>query len=145
MRHKKNTVKLGRSSAHRQALFGSLVSNFVEQQRIRTTVSKAKLAGRLAEKMVTLAKKGTLSARRQAIATMRNPDAVARLFTAIAPQFTERKGGYTRIVKMGRRSSDGSEMALLEWVGLAPIDRKRKPKTKEEGKSPSADADSKKS
>jgi len=119
MRHRVRTGRLGRTSAHREALLASLVCNLIEARRIRTTLPKAKAARRLADRMVTLGKRGTLAARRQAIARLRRKDRVAALFDTIAPAFSERAGGYTRIVKLGRRSSDSSEMAILEWVDLA--------------------------
>ena len=116
MRHRKKTVKLGRSSAHRNELLSNLVCALIDNKRIKTTAPKAKAARSLAEKMVTLGKKGTLAARRQAIATLKNEKSVKELFEAVAPVFAERNGGYTRIVKLGRRISDSSEMVLLEWV-----------------------------
>jgi large subunit ribosomal protein L17 len=138
MRHRKRNRKLGRSTAHRRALISSLVCNFIEEQRIRTTVTKAKEARSLAEKMVTLAKKGTLASRRRAIAMLRREPQVTKLFDKIAPQYRDRAGGYTRIVRTGRRGSDGSEMALLEWVNLGPIDRTRKAKPEEAAKTATA-------
>jgi large subunit ribosomal protein L17 len=117
MRHRKLDTKLGRSSAHRKALMASLVCNLIEQGRITTTVTKAKQARRIADKMVTLGRKGTLAARRQAISALQRTDRVGKLFADVVPQFEGRQGGYTRIVKLGKRSSDGSEMAILEWVG----------------------------
>jgi large subunit ribosomal protein L17 len=128
MRHRKNTVKLGRTADGRKALLGSMVCNFIEEQRIKTTLPKARLTRTLAEKMVTLAKRGTLAARRDALAQLRQRKHVTKLFDAIAPQYKDRHGGYTRIVKLGKRGSDGSEMAVLEWVDLARIDKRRKPK-----------------
>lgn len=116
MRHQKKTVKLGRTSAHRDALLSGLVCDLIAAKRIKTTLSKAKAARRLAEKMVTLGKKKTLSARRQAISTLRHKQPVADLFDTVAPTFKDRSGGYTRILKLGRRSSDSAEMAVLEWV-----------------------------
>ena len=116
MRHRKKTVKLGRTSAHRNELLANLVCGLIEHRRIKTTVAKAKAARSLAEKMVTLGKKGTLAARRQAIATLKQEDLVRVLFDEIAPGFENRAGGYTRILKLGRRMSDSSEMVLLEWV-----------------------------
>jgi large subunit ribosomal protein L17 len=129
MRHRKNTVKLGRPAASRKALLSSLVCNFIEEQRIRTTLPKARLTRTLAEKMVTLGKSGTLPARRRAMAVLRHHLPVKKLFESIAPQYKDRHGGYTRIVRLGRRGSDGSEMVLLEWVNLAPVDKRRKVKT----------------
>jgi large subunit ribosomal protein L17 len=130
MRHRKDTVRLGRSGAHRAALMASLVCNLIEEQRIRTTLAKAKAGRRLAEKMVTLAKRGGLAARRRAVAVLHRKPQVKKLFDVIAPQFTDRPGGYTRMARLGRRASDSSEMALLEWVSLAPVDKKRKPRVK---------------
>ncbi|WP_372796202.1 50S ribosomal protein L17 [Pontiella sp.] len=116
MRHRKKTVKLGRTSAHRNELLANLVCALIDNKRIKTTAPKAKAARSLAEKMVTLGKKGTLAARRQAIATLKNEKSVKELFEAVAPTFESRNGGYTRIIKLGRRISDSSEMVILEWV-----------------------------
>ena len=116
MRHRKRTVKLGRTSAHRNELLANLVCALIDNKRIKTTLPKAKAARSLAEKMATLGKKGTLAARRQAIATLKNEKSVKELFDAVAPAFASRSGGYTRIIKLGRRISDSSEMVLLEWV-----------------------------
>ena len=116
MRHRKKTVKLGRTSAHRNELLANLVCALIDNKRIKTTAPKAKAARSLAEKMVTLGKKGTLAARRQAIATLKNEKSVKELFDAVAPVFESRNGGYTRIIKLGRRISDSSEMVILEWV-----------------------------
>ena len=116
MRHRKKTVKLGRTSAHRNELLANLVCGLIEHRRIKTTLAKAKAARVLAEKMITLGKKGTLAARRQAIATLKQEQLVRVLFDEIAPGFKDRSGGYTRILKLGRRISDSSQMALLEWV-----------------------------
>ena len=126
MRHKKRNVKLGRSPQHRKALLASLVCNFIEERRIQTTLAKAKQARSLAEKMVTLGKAGTLAARRQAIATLRRKEYVAKLFSEIVPLFADRHGGYTRIVKLGFRRSDGAPLALLEWVNVAAVSKKKK-------------------
>ena len=133
MRHRKKTVKLGRKSAHLRELEASLVSNLIEEKRITTTLAKAKVARVIAEKMVTLARLGTLAARRKAISTIRHPERVAKLFAEIVPQLAGRNGGYTRIIKLYRRSSDSSEMAILEWVGITPVD-----KTKKKGKAAEA-------
>ena len=116
MRHRKKTVKLGRTSAHRNELLANLVCALIDNKRIKTTQPKAKAARSLAEKMITLGKKGTLAARRQAIATLKNEESVKELFDVVAPGFASRPGGYTRIIKLGRRISDSSEMLLLEWV-----------------------------
>lgn len=119
MRHRRKTVKLGRTSSHRNALLAGLVCHLIEQRRITTTLPKAKAARSLAERMVTLGKRGTLAARRQAVSRLRRKGPVTKLFDEVAPGFSERAGGYTRIYKLGRRSSDSSEMAILEWVDYA--------------------------
>src|SRR4051812_42326988 len=117
MRHQRKTVKLGRSQAHRDALIANQTCSLIEHNRIKTTLAKAKAVRPYAEKMVTLGKKNTLHARRTALSHLRhNEDAVKRLFDEIAPRCATRKGGYTRIVKLGNRNSDAAPMALLEWV-----------------------------
>ena len=123
MRHRKRTVKLGRRSAHRNELLANLVCALIDNKRIKTTLPKARAARGLAEKMVTLGKKGTLAHRRQAIAKLKQVDSVKELFDNVAPAFADRTGGYTRIIKLGRRISDSSEMVLLEWVDAiaAPV------------------------
>ena len=120
MRHQKKTVKLGRSSSHRNALLANQVVSLIEHSRIQTTLAKAKAVRPLAEKLVTLGKKGTLHARRTALAYLcHNEDAVRKLFAVVAPRSAERKGGYTRIVKLGLRKSDAAPIALIEWVDQA--------------------------
>ena len=126
MRHRKDSTKLGRSSAHLKATTSALVCGLIVEKRIRTTLAKAKLARRTAEKMVTLGRSGSLHDRRRAVSILRSESAVAKLFSDVAPLFSDRNGGYTRIVKLGRRSSDSSEMAILEWVGITAPDKKRK-------------------
>jgi large subunit ribosomal protein L17 len=118
MRHRKKTIKLGRTSTHRDAMLANMVCSLIDEKRITTTLPKARAARSIAEKMVTLGKKGDLHARRTAISRLHSKDSVHELFTAIAPAFKERAGGYTRIVKKGKRSSDASEMAILEWVDI---------------------------
>lgn len=124
MRHQKKTVKLGRSQAHRDALLANQVCSLIIHQRIRTTLAKAKATRPLAEKMVTLGKKGTLHARRTAISVLHQADAVKKLFEEIAPRSATRAGGYTRIIKLGPRKSDSAPMAVLEWVDTAPVEAK---------------------
>lgn len=128
MRHRKNTVKLGRPIAARRALAASLVSNLILNKRITTTLPKARVAKRKADKMVTLGKKGTLAARRQAIAALRNEKAVQELFANVAPAMQDRAGGYTRVIKLGKRMSDSSEMSILEWVDFVPQPPKKSDK-----------------
>lgn len=122
MRHQKKTVKLGRSQAHRDALLANQVCSLIIHQRIRTTLAKARAVRPLAEKMVTLGKKGTLHARRTAVAVLHQPDAVKKLFAEIAPRSAARAGGYTRIIKLGSRKSDSAPMAILEWVDTAAVE-----------------------
>ncbi len=119
MRHRKKTVKLGRSQAHRDSLLANQVCSLIEYRRIKTTLAKAKATKPLAEKMLTLGKKGDLHARRIAISYLKQKDIVKKLFTEIAPASADRKGGYTRIVKLGNRLSDSAPMAYLEWVDYA--------------------------
>lgn len=116
MRHRVHNKKFGRSGAHREALVAALVVSLVKHHTIRTTLSKAKVARQAAEKLVTLARKGTVAARRLLVARLRDEEAAKILFTEIAPKYTTRPGGYTRIVHAGSRRSDGTEMALLLWV-----------------------------
>src|SRR3954470_12639136 len=116
MRHQKKTVKLGLTAEHRKALLANQVCSLIEHQRIKTTLAKAKAVRPLAEKMVTLGKKGSLHARRTALAVLRQKDAVKKLFDDIAPRSADRKGGYTRIVKLGARKSDAAPVAFIEWV-----------------------------
>jgi large subunit ribosomal protein L17 len=129
MRHQVKKGKLGRNTAHRRALLRNLVTSFLDRERIRTTLAKARAARPIAEKMITLAKRGTLHARRQALSYMTQEAAVQKLFTELGPRFAERPGGYTRIVKLDKRMGDGASMAMLELVGT-----EFKPKTKKKGK-----------
>ena len=116
MRHRKDDKKLGRSGAHRRALVASLVCGLIQDKRIRTTLPKAKLARKTAEKMVTLARQDTVATRRAAIAKLHRKNCVYELFNTIAPKCAGRKGGYTRIARIGTRGGDGADMAILEWV-----------------------------
>jgi large subunit ribosomal protein L17 len=134
MRHQVKKGKLGRNTAHRRALLRNMVTSFLEVERIRTTLAKARAARPVAEKMITLAKRGTLHARRQALAYMTKEAAVQKLFTELGPRFAERPGGYTRIVKLDKRMGDGASMAMLELVGTE-IKKKTKKKGKDAKKS----------
>jgi large subunit ribosomal protein L17 len=131
MRHLLKGRKLGRTTAHREMLLRNLVTSLVEKERVRTTVAKAKETRPVAEKMITLGKKGTLHARRQALAFLTKEEAVTRLFETVAPRFKERPGGYTRIVKLGPRKGDGAEMAVIELLGS---EYKKKAKKKDKDK-----------
>ncbi len=135
MRHQVKKGLLGRNTAHRRALLRNLVTSFLERERIRTTLAKARSVRPVAEKMITLAKRGTLHARRQALAYMTKESAVKKLFDEIGPRFQERPGGYTRIVKLDRRAGDGADMAMLELVGT---EFKAKVKKKKDTKKPAA-------
>jgi large subunit ribosomal protein L17 len=118
MRHKRVAKKFGRSKEHREQMVASLVVNLILRDRIHTTLQKARAARRDAEKMVTLARKGTLASRRLAAARLHRPDAVVRLFEKVVPAMEGRKGGYTRIIKDGHRLGDAAETAFLEWVAV---------------------------
>ena len=121
MRHQKKTIKLGRTAEHRKALLANQVCSLIQHQRIKTTLAKAKAVRPLAERMVTLGKKASIHARRTALATLRQKNAVKKLFEDVAPRSAERNGGYTRIVKLGRRKSDSAQMAFIEWVDMAEV------------------------
>ena len=119
MRHQKNTVKLGRKEGHRKSMLSNLACSLIEHSRIKTTLAKAKAVKPMAEKMVTLGKKKTHHARRTALAVLRQANIVKILFDQVAPRAETRKGGYTRIIKLGQRISDASEMCFIEWVDSA--------------------------
>ncbi len=116
MRHLKRGRKLGRTTAHRKALLRNLVTSLLEHERIITTEPKAKELRRVADKMVTLGKRGTLHARRQALRVIRSNEVVRKLFSDVAPRFAERNGGYTRILHLGYRPGDAAAMAVIELV-----------------------------
>jgi large subunit ribosomal protein L17 len=142
MRHQKKTVKLGRTAEHRKALLANQVCSLIEHQRIKTTLAKAKAVRPLAEKMVTLGKNGSLHARRTALAVLRQKDAVKKLFDDIAPRSADRKGGYTRIIKLGQRKSDSAAVAFLEWVDAPEVkdEAPAEEKGQKRKKSPNAEA-----
>lgn len=119
MRHRVKTIKLGRHGAHRDSMLANMVCSLINEHRIKTTLTKAKVIQPMADKMVTLGKKGTLAARRNAVSRLKQDVAVKKLFDEIAPGFADRSGGYTRITKLGSRMSDASEMAIIEWVEAA--------------------------
>ena len=121
MRHKVDTLKLGRTSSHRRAMLANMVSSLFFSGRIETTLVKAKAARRMAERMITLGKQGTLHGRRLAVARMHDEGAVKKLFDEIAPAFTGRQGGYTRIIKLGQRRGDAAETCLLMLVEAGEV------------------------
>src|SRR5579864_765313 len=118
MRHLKRTAKLGRTGEHRNAMLANLVCSLIKHKRVTTTLAKAKAARSVAEKMVTLGKSGTIHDRRLAASRLHQEDAVKILFNEIAPVQKDRHGGYTRIVKLGERQGDASQLAILEWVDV---------------------------
>ena len=116
MRHRKAFRKLSRTREHRRAVLRNLVTSLIIHERIETTVAKAKEARRVGERMITFAKRGDLSARRHVASYVHGDDVVKKLFETVAPWYAERNGGYTRIVRVGRRLGDAGETALLELV-----------------------------
>jgi large subunit ribosomal protein L17 len=120
MRHHRSGKKLGRDSAHRRSLYANLAASLIEHGRIKTTEAKAKAVRPIAEKMITLGRRGDLAARRQALAYLRSQEVVHLLFAEVGPRFAARNGGYTRIVKLGQRPGDGAETAYLELVDYVP-------------------------
>ena len=121
MRHRKAGRKLGRTASHRDAMFRNMVTSLLDQERIVTTVPKAKEARRVAEKMITLGKRGDLHARRQALSYIRSKDIVAKLFDELSAQYADRQGGYTRIIRTGNRAGDAAPMAILELVDYEDV------------------------
>lgn len=121
MRHRRNTTKLKRKTAHRKSLLANLACSLIEHGRIKTTFGKAKALRPVAEKLVTQAKRNDLHSRRLAIAFLRQKEAVSKLFAEIAPAAATRPGGYCRITKLGQRMSDAAPMAIIEWVDQAEL------------------------
>lgn len=120
MRHRWSGRKLGRTSSHRMAMLRNMVTEFLDKERIITTVPKAKELRPFAEKIITLGKRETLHARRQALAVVRKKSVVHKLFDTLAPRYADRNGGYTRIIRLGFRKGDNAEMALIELVESEP-------------------------
>ncbi len=123
MRHRVAGYKLKRDAGSRKALLKGLVTSVIEHERIVTTVPKAKAIKPLVDKMITLAKRDTLHARRQAAAFLETPESVKKLFDKLGTRFGQRNGGYTRIVRLGWRKGDGAEQAMLELVGSELVKR----------------------
>jgi large subunit ribosomal protein L17 len=130
MYHGKAGRKLGRTSSHKEAMLRNMVTSLIQHERIRTTDAKAKELRKLAEKMVTLGKKGSLHARRQALAVVRDKSMVSKLFGELAERYKERAGGYTRIVKAGYRYGDNAPISIIEFIS----DEKKKEKAKAKSK-----------
>jgi large subunit ribosomal protein L17 len=147
MRHGKAGYKLKRNESARRLLLRNLVTSVIDTERIQTTVPKAKAAKPLVDKLVTLGKADTLHARRQAASFLTSPASVKKLFDKIGPRFTQRNGGYTRIVRLGWRQGDGAEICMLELVGSELVkraeDRKKRKeerlKAMREGQEPGGD------
>src|SRR5438445_2646215 len=134
MRHLKRTAKLGRTGPHRNAMLANLVCSLIKHKRVTTTLAKAKAARSVAEKMVTLGKRGTLHDRRRAAARLHQEDVIKILFNEIAPTQKDRRGGYTRIVRLNQRQGDAAQRAILEWVDLPVTEASVEPPTSEEPK-----------
>jgi large subunit ribosomal protein L17 len=147
MRHRVGGRKLGRKTPHRIMMFRNMVTSFLDKERIRTTLPRAKEIRPIAERMITLGKRESLHARRQALAFIKDPLVVAKLFSTIAPRFAQRAGGYTRIIRLGFRDGDGAQMAILELLGSefkpAKEGKKRDKKGKKGGESPEKGAEDK--
>ena len=139
MRHLKSGSKLGKQPAHRRAVLRNLVTNLIEKERIHTTILRAKATRPLAEKMITLGKRDSLHARRQAAAFLMTPAATDKLFDELAPRFAERPGGYTRIIRAGWRLGDGADLAILEFIGSELKKKEKKQRRKEEVEAPEED------
>jgi large subunit ribosomal protein L17 len=133
MRHLKSGSKLGRNPAHRRATLRNLVTNIIERERVTTTLSRAKAARPLVERLITLGKRDSLHARRQVAAFLMTPAATRKLFSDVAPRFADRSGGYTRIVHAGWRVGDGAQVAIVELIGseLKKKEKKEKGRKKE--------------
>jgi large subunit ribosomal protein L17 len=134
MHHGKAGSKLGRTSSHKEAMLRNMVTSFIKHERIHTTDIKAKELKKMAEKMITLGKKGSLHARRQALAVVRDKEMVGKLFGELAERYRNRAGGYTRIVKTGYRYGDNAPVSILEFISAEKRKEKAKPKTKAKSK-----------
>jgi large subunit ribosomal protein L17 len=132
MRHLKSGSKLGRNPSHRRATLRNLVTGLIEHGRITTTLTRAKAARSVAERMITLGKRDTLQSRRQAAAFLMTPGATQKLFGDVAPKFADRAGGYTRIIRAGVRVGDGAKVAILELIGYELKKKEKKDKTRKE-------------
>lgn len=132
MRHLNAGSKLGRNPSHRRATLRNLVTNVIDRERVATTLTRAKAARPVVERMITLGKKDTLQTRRQAAAYLMTPSATQKLFRDIAPRFADRSGGYTRIIHAGWRVGDGAKVAILELIGSELKKKEKKEKVKKE-------------
>ncbi|MEA3362058.1 MAG: 50S ribosomal protein L17 [Thermodesulfobacteriota bacterium] len=142
MRHNKSGRRLGRKPDHRQHMMKNMVTSFFENEKITTTVTRAKELRKLVDKMITLGKRGDLHARRQALRVIRDQKVVTKLFEMISPRYAQRPGGYTRIIKLENRQGDNAPMAIIELVeeGFEPKEKVEKTSSEEaaEDRSPEA-------
>ncbi|MEM7411713.1 MAG: 50S ribosomal protein L17 [Myxococcota bacterium] len=145
MRHRVDTRKFGRTSAHRLAMFRNLVTSLLEHEQVETTHAKARELRRIADRMITLGKRGDLHARRRALRIVRTKDATTKLFGELAERYADRAGGYTRVVKSRRRVGDAAEMAIVQLIEAeaepAPKKKKSKKKAASKKKQETADSD----
>jgi large subunit ribosomal protein L17 len=135
VRHHRSGRKLGRDASHRRALYANLAGALIEHGRIKTTAAKAKEVRPVAEQMITLARRGGVHSRRQALKLLRSQDVVHKLFSEVGPRFADRPGGYSRIVRIGPRQGDAAEMVYLELVDFLPEakpPRRRRPEPEPE-------------
>lgn len=140
MRHNKSGRRLGRNSSHRAAMMRNMVTSLIEHERITTTDARAKELRKIADKMITLGKRGDLHARRQALQVIRDRKVVGKLFEMVAPRYKERPGGYTRIVKVGNRVGDNAPLSIIELVEEEFTPRPRKSAAPSPTPAPAAEA-----
>jgi len=141
MRHRKKGRKLNRTASHRKALLRNLANQIIEHKEIKTTTAKAKEARSTVERLITYAKKGDLHHRRLAFGFLRNKESIKILFDEIAPAFAEREGGYTRVLKLGRRQGDSASISILQLVGFEKLTDSSKPEKKKKAKKKEAAAE----
>jgi large subunit ribosomal protein L17 len=144
MRHRVAGKKLGRTTSHRMMMFRNMVTSLLDKERIQTTLDRAKAIRPLTEKMITLGKRETLHARRQALAFVKDPAVVSKLFDTLAPRFSQRPGGYTRIIRLGFRDGDGAQMAIIELIGSEFKPSKKESKGAKKGAKEAAAGEEKK-
>jgi len=140
MRHRKKTAKLGRDYSHRKAMMANMVTSLLEHETLNTTVTRAKELRRKADNMITFAKRGDLHARRQVLRVIPDKGVVSKLFEELGPRYSERNGGYTRIVKTEPRRGDGAPMCIIELVDRAGSSEKAPAKAKAAAKAPAEKA-----
>ncbi|MBW2452392.1 MAG: 50S ribosomal protein L17 [Deltaproteobacteria bacterium] len=140
MRHRKSGKRLGRNTSHRKAMMRNMVTSLFDHEKITTTDARAKELRKVAEKLITMAKRGDLHSRRMALEVVRDKQVVAKLFETIAPRYQKRPGGYTRIIKLGHRAGDNAALSIIELVEeeFTPKPKKKAPKQKAETPKPKA-------